>query len=72
MVSENEVLDVLRAKDRYPVPDPVFFLVTNGSVDHRGMWVADANAIRIVDYNKVADLGEIVRELYETRRARAQ
>jgi len=61
VVSENEVLDVLRARDRYPVQCPLFFLVTNGSVDHKGLRVAEANAIRIVDHSKVADLAMIVR-----------
>ena len=46
LVSENEVLDVLRARDRYPVRDPVFFLVTNGSVDPKGTRVAEANLVR--------------------------
>ena len=43
LVSENEVLDVLRAKDRYHVSNPMFFLVTNGSVDSRGVKIAETN-----------------------------
>ena len=60
LVSENDVLDVLRAKDRYPLRDPLFFLVTNGSIDQKGARVAEANAVRIIDYSKVADLGAII------------
>jgi HJR/Mrr/RecB family endonuclease len=61
IVSENEVLDVLRAKDRYHVANPLFFLVTNGSVEQRGLQAAAANRIEIIDYSRVAKLGAIVR-----------
>jgi hypothetical protein len=61
LVSENEVLDVLRANDRYLVSSPMFFLVTNGSVDPRGVKIAEINGIRIIDYSGMSRVGEIVR-----------
>ena len=65
VVSESDVLDVLRARDRYRMKDPSFFLVTNGSVDARGMRVAEANEVRVVDYASVAGLGATVRQALE-------
>jgi hypothetical protein len=61
LVSESEVLDVLRATDRYRVSNPVFFLVTNGSVEPRGVKIAETNGIRIIDYSRMSRVGEIVR-----------
>ena len=61
LVSEGDVLDVLRAKDRYPVLNPMFFLVTNGSVEPRGVKIAETNGIRIIDYSRMSRMGEIVR-----------
>jgi HJR/Mrr/RecB family endonuclease len=64
IVSENEVLDVLRAKDRYHIANPLFFLVTNGSVEQRGLQAAASNRIEVIDYSRVAKLGAIVRSKF--------
>ena len=68
LVSENEVLDVIRAKDRYAVRDPLFFLVTNGSVDQKGMRAAELSLVRIIDYSRVSKLADIVRSSLEVSR----
>jgi hypothetical protein len=62
LVSEKEVLDVLRARERYPsISDPVFFLVTNGSIDPKGEKAAKANAVTVIDYARVGKLADVVR-----------
>ena len=67
IVSEVDVLDVLRAKDRYKIENPLFFLVTNGSVETSGIRAAKANRIHIIDYSRVAKLGETVRRAFDAR-----
>ena len=63
VVSESDVLDVVRAKDRYSVNNPMLFLVTNGSVERSGMRAAEAFKIQIVDFSRITKLGDIVRDM---------
>lgn len=68
LVAENEVLDVLRAKDRYQMLNPLFFLITNGSLEPRALKVAKNNGISVVDHNCLSKVGEIVRALIQSIR----
>jgi hypothetical protein len=60
-VSDREVIDVLRARERYPIKNPSMILVTNGSVEPLGHAVADAHGISVVDYSTIGKVGDIVR-----------
>jgi hypothetical protein len=60
-VSDREVIDVLRARERYPLKNPSMILVTNGSVEPSGHAVAKAHAIAVVDYSTIERVGDIVR-----------
>ena len=63
--SENEVLDVLRARERYPtIKNPAFFLVTNGSIDPKGARAAKANAVTVIDYARVGRLANVVKDAF--------
>jgi hypothetical protein len=59
-VSEGEVLDVLRARERYPVRKPSFVLVTNGSVEPAGMTAAGLHGITVIDHSSIEKVGEVV------------
>ena len=62
-VSEKEVLDVLRARERYPsICDPAFFLVTNGSVDRKTEGVAKGKNVKVIDYSNLGRLTTVVKE----------
>jgi hypothetical protein len=60
-VSERDVIDVLRARERYPLKNPSMILVTNGSVEPSGHAVAKVHAIAVVDYSTIERVGDIVR-----------
>ncbi len=61
VVTEREVVDVLRARDHYGLRDPSYVLVTNGSVEPAGMTAANWNGITIIDYSNIERIGEVVR-----------
>jgi len=66
-VSDREVMDVLRARERYPVRNPSMILVTNGSVEPSGHAVARVHGISVVDYSTVWKVGDIIRsKLHES------
>jgi hypothetical protein len=59
-VTEQEVVDVLRARDRYPIRNPSFVVVTNGSVEPSAIVAAKWNGITIVDHTNIGRIGEVV------------
>jgi HJR/Mrr/RecB family endonuclease len=61
VVTEREVVDVLRARDRYDLPNPAYVLVTNGSVEPAGMAAAKWNGITIIDFSNIEKIGDVVR-----------
>jgi hypothetical protein len=62
IVSEQEVLEVLQARDLYGLRNPKLFLATNGAVEPRGKRAAEWHGIGIVDYTNIGNLGTVVRE----------
>ncbi|SCZ08736.1 hypothetical protein SAMN02927923_03985 [Microvirga guangxiensis] len=65
-VSEREVIDVLRARERYPIKNPFMVLVTTGSVEPSGHAIARVHEITVVDYSTLGRVGDVIRsELYE-------
>jgi hypothetical protein len=52
----------MRARDRYRVSNPLFFLVTNGAVVPKGLKIAETNNIRVIDYSRISKVGQIVRD----------
>jgi hypothetical protein len=61
IVLEQEVLQVLQAKDRYDIKNPRPVLVTNGSVEPKGHEAAKWHGITIVDYSNIDRVGTVVR-----------
>ncbi len=61
VVTEHEVVDALRANGRYPINNPAFVLVTNGSVEPAGLKTANLSGITIVDHSNIGRIGDIVR-----------
>ncbi len=60
-VSEREVIDVLRAKMRYPIKDPALLLVTNGSLDAAGRSAAYRHGVEVIDHSRIEALATLAR-----------
>jgi len=64
IVSERDVEDVLRAKQRYSgFRDVACALVTNGSVEPRGTKVAENRGITIIDHSNIDRLVDILKSV---------